>query len=150
MPGQRLIPADPASVIEVTFGPPLRRALALLAGAMASAVAGFYIPEFWALVAVLAFWGGRDLWLRRTLELQEDGLHYVAGFRRQFATWSSVVDVRVRQERHWLSFGQTLEIDLSDETLIVLSGTQLGADPDEVAATVDERWQQALRSAKRS
>ncbi len=150
MPGQRLIPAAPASVSEVTFGPPLRWALALLAGAMASAAAGFYIPEFWALVAVLAFWGGRDLWLRKTLELQEGGLQYVAGFRRQFATWGSVVDVRVRQERHWLSFGRTLEIDLSDETLIVLSGTQLGADPDEVAAIVDERWQQALRSAKRS
>jgi hypothetical protein len=149
MPGRRQIPTGRASVMQVTFGPPPRRALALLAGALASAAAALFIPEFWALVAVLGFWAARDAWFRRTLELQDEGFHYVAGFRREYATWVTVVDVRTRQERHWLTFGKTLEIDLSDETLIVLSGAQLGADADEVAAIVDERWQEALRSAKR-
>jgi hypothetical protein len=136
--------------MQVTFGPPPRRALALLAGALASAAAAFFIPEFWALVAVLGFWAGRDAWFRRTLELFDEGLRYVAGFRREYTVWDTVVDVRTRQERHWLSFGKTLEIDLSDDTLIVLSGQQLGADAEEVAALVEARWQQALRSAKRS
>jgi hypothetical protein len=136
--------------MQVTFGPPPRRALALLAGALASAAAAFFIPEFWALVAVLGFWAGRDAWFRRTLELFDEGLRYVAGFRREYTAWDTVVDVRTRQERHWLSFGKTLEIDLSDDTLIVLSGHQLGADAEEVAALVEARWQQALRSAKRS
>jgi hypothetical protein len=150
MPGRRRIPLGPVSVTQVTFGPPPRRAPALLAATLASAAAALFIPEFWALVVVLASWAGRDLWFRRTLELQEEGFHYVAGLRREYATWISVIDVRVRQERHWLSFGKTLEIDLADETLIVLSGAQLGTDPDEVAAIIDTRWQDALRSAKKS
>lgn len=136
--------------MQVTFGPPPRRAIALLAGALASAAAALYVPEFWALVAVLGCWAARDAWFRCTLELADDGFHYVAGLRRAYADWVAVVDVRTRQERHWLTFGKTLEIDLSDETLIVLSGTQLGADPEDVAAIVDERWREALRSAKRS
>ena len=103
-----------------------------------------------AFVAVLVLFAARDLWFRRTLELADDGFHYVAGLRREYATWVAVVDVRVRQERHWLSLGRTLEIDLSDDTLIVLSGAQLGADPDDVAAIVEARWNEALRSAKPS
>jgi hypothetical protein len=137
-------------VIDVTYGPPRRRALSLLAGALASIAAAFFIPEFGALAAVLALFAARDLWFRRTLELADDGLHYVTGLRREYATWVAVADVRVRQERHWLSFGRTLEIDLSDDTLIVLSGAQLGADPDDVAAIVEARWKEALRSAKPS
>ncbi len=135
---------------KVTFGPPRARALSLLAGALASIAAAFIIPEFWALAAVLGVVAVRDLRFRRTLELADDGFHYVAGLRRGYAAWLSVVDVRVRQERHWLSFGRTLEIDLDDETLVVLSGAQLGADPDDVAAIVDEHWQEALRSAQTS
>ena len=150
MPERPRIPTGRASVMQVTFGPPPRRALGLLAGAVASAAAAVFIPEFWALVAVLGCWAARDAWFRRTLELQDDGFRYVVGVRREHAAWDSIVDVRTRQERHWLSFGKTLEIDLSDETLIVLSGAQLGADPDEVAAIVEARWQDAVRSAKRS
>ncbi len=136
---------------QVTFGPPRARALSLLAGALASVAAAFFIPEFGALAAVLAFIGARDLWFRRTLILDEAGFDYVAGFHRAYATWVSVVDIRVREERHWLAFGRMLEIDLSDETLIVLSALQLGADADEVATVVEARWQDALRrSGKRS
>jgi hypothetical protein len=136
--------------MQVTFGPPPRRVFALLAGALASAAAAFFIPEFWALVAVLGFWAGRDAWFRRTLEMEDEGFHYVAAFHHHYATWLAVVDVSSRQERHWLSFGKTLEIDLADETLIVLSGLQLGTDPDDVATLVEARWQDAVRSAKRS
>jgi hypothetical protein len=147
---RRRIPTGPASVTQVTFGPPRARALSLIAGALASIAAALFIPEFGALAAVLAFIGVRDLWFRQTLTLEGAGFHYVAGLHRASATWVSVVDVRVREERHWLAFGKTLEIDLSDETLIVLSGLQLGADADEVATIVEARWQEALRSAKRS
>ena len=124
--------------------------MSLLAGALASIAASFVMPEFWALVAVLGFFGARALYFRQTLELEAAGFHYVAGFRREYADWFSVVDVRVRRERHWLSFGSTLEIDLVDDTLIVLSGAQLGADSEEVAAIVEARWQAALRSAQPS
>ncbi len=150
MPGWSRIPTVPVSVMHVTFGPPRARALSLLAGALASIAAAFFIPEFGALAAVLAFLGARDLWFRETLVLADEDFHYVAGSRRAFAQWVSVVDVRVREERHWLAFGKTLEIDLCDDTLIVLSGLQLGTDADEVAAIFEARWQEALRSAKRS
>lgn len=135
---------------KVTFGPPRARALSLVAGVLASVAAAFFIPEFGALAAVLAFFAARDLRFRRTLELDDEGFRYVAGLRQEYASWLSVDDVRVRQERHWLSFGKTLEIDLSDDTLIVLSSMQLGADAETVAPVVEERWQQALRSAQTS
>jgi hypothetical protein len=137
-------------VTKVTFGPPRARALSLVAGVLASVAAAFFIPEFGALAAVLAFLAARDLRFRRTLELDDEGFRYVAGLRQEYASWLSVDDVRVRQERHWLSFGKTLEIDLSDDTLIVLSSMQLGADAETVAPVVEERWQQALRSAQTS
>jgi hypothetical protein len=137
-------------VTNVTFGPPRARALSLVAGVLASVAAAFFIPEFGALAAVLAFLAARDLRFRRTLELDDEGFRYVAGLRQEYASWLSVDDVRVRQERHWLSFGKTLEIDLSDDTLIVLSSMQLGADAETVAPVVEERWQQALRSAQTS
>jgi hypothetical protein len=124
--------------------------MSLLAGMLACVAAGFFIPEFWALAVVLAFFAARDLRFRVTLSLHEDGFEYVAGLQRDFASWLSVTDVRVRQERHWLSFGKVLEIDLSDDTLIVLSGMQLGADAEEVAPVVEEVWQEALRSAQTS
>lgn len=148
MPGRPRIPTDPASLLSVTYGPPLWRAVALLAGALVSAAGALVIPEFWALTAVLGGLAVRDVWCRRALELTGDGFRYVVGLRHESAAWIDVVDVRVRQERHFLAFGRMLEIDLSDETLIVLSHAQLGADPDEVADAAEQQWQQALRSAK--
>lgn len=135
---------------KVTFGPPRARAIGLLSGVLASIAAAFFIPEFAALAVVLAFLAVRDLRFRTTLELGDEGFDYVAGFRRESANWLLVTDVRVRQERHWLSFGKVLEIDLSDDTLIVLSGMQLGVDAETVAPIVEERWQEALRSAQTS
>jgi PH (Pleckstrin Homology) domain-containing protein len=150
MPGRQQIPCGRASVRKVTFGPPRARAISLLAGVLASVAAAFFIPEFGALAVVLAFFAVRDLRFRTTLELDDEGFDYVAGFRRESASWLQVTDVRVRQERHWLSFGKVLEIDMSDDALIVLSGMQLGADAETVAPIVEERWQEALRSAQTS
>lgn len=117
----------------------------MLGGALACIVAAFFIPEFGAIAAVLLFFSLRDLWFRITLEVLDNGFSYVWGIRHEYANWLSVTDVRTRQERHWLAFGKTLEIDLDDDTLIVLSGAQLGADAETVARIVDDRWQAALR-----
>jgi hypothetical protein len=117
---------------------------------LASVAAAFFIPEFGALAVVLAFFAVRDLRFRTTLELDDEGFDYVAGFRRESASWLQVTDVRVRQERHWLSFGKVLEIDLSDDTLIVLSEMQLGAEAETVAPILEARWQDAIRSAQTS
>jgi hypothetical protein len=132
-------------VIHVTFGPPRARALSLLGGVAACVAAAFFIPEFGALAAVLLFFAVRDLWFPVVLVLEDDGFGYVAGVHHEYAEWLSVDDVRVREERHWLAFGKTLEIDLIDDTLIVLSSAQLGVDADKVASLVDARWREALR-----
>jgi hypothetical protein len=90
----------------------------------------------------------RDWRYRPALTLGEDGFSYVSGIRRESASWLQVEAVRVREERHFLAFGRTVEIDLSDDTLIVLSRAQLGTEPDEVAGEFERAWQRGVRSAK--
>jgi hypothetical protein len=138
------------NLASVSFGPPAWRPPALLLAALAATACGFLIPEVWALAVVLLGAAVRDWRCRPALVLGDEGFSYVSGLRRQAATWLVVEAVRVRQERHFLAFGRNLEIDLSDDTLIVLSRAQLGAEPDGVAAEVEKAWQRAVRSAKRS
>jgi hypothetical protein len=134
----------------VTFGTPAWRPAALIAGALVAAAGAIIIPPLWALVAVLLALSIRDLRCRPALTLGEEGFSYVSGLHRESAAWLQVAAIRVRQERHFLAFGRTVEIDLSDDTLIVLSRAQLGAEPDEVAAVLENAWQQAVRSASPS
>lgn len=139
-----------ASLREMTYGVSRQRVAAELAGAVLAVAGAFYILPLAALAAVLAILGVRDWWARPALTLEPGGLRYVVGLRREFAGWGLVESVRVRQERHFFAFGRNVEIDLSDDTLIVLSGSQLGYDPDEVAAAVERAWQEGVRSASTS
>ncbi len=120
----------------------------MLAAALAAGAGGFLVPELWALAVVLLAAAVRDWRCRPALALSTDGFTYVSGLRRHRASWLQVDGVRVRQERHFLSFGRTVEIDLTDDTLIVLSRAQLGAEPDDVAGELERAWQDAVRSAK--
>jgi hypothetical protein len=129
----------------MSYGPPLWRPIALLAAAAAAIAAGFVLPETFALAVVLLAASARDWWCRPALTVTPDGFRYVVGLRREFADWPLVEAVRVRQERHFLAFGRNVEVDLSDDTLIVLSQAQLAADPDEVAAVLEQSWRQAVR-----
>lgn len=130
----------------MSYGPPHRRLPAFLVAAAVCAGGAVFIPELWALVAVLLAAAGRDWWYRPALELSPEGFHYVDGLQKRFAAWNLVTAIRVRQERHLLVFATNLEIDLSDETLILLSRGQLGAEPDAVADAVESAWQQAVSS----
>ncbi len=132
----------------MTYGPPPWRPPTLLVAALAATAGGFLVPELWALAVVLLAAAIRDWRCRPALTLGADGFTYVSGLRRHSAPWLQVEAVRVRQERHFLSFGRTVEIDLWDDTLIVLSRAQLGAEPDDVAGEVERAWQHAVRSAK--
>jgi hypothetical protein len=134
----------------MTYGPPLWRPVALLAAALVSAAGALAVTPLWAFAAVLLAAAARDAWCRPALELTPDGFRYVVGMRREFAAWALVDAVRVRQERHFFAFGRMLEIDLSDDMLIVLSRAQLGAEPDVVAPVVESAWQEALRSGRPS
>ncbi len=126
------------------YGPPAWRPLALFAGALVAAATALAVTPVWALAAVLLAAAGRDAWGRPALTLQADGFRYLVGLRREFAAWHLVEAIRVHQERHFLAFGRNLEVDLTDDTLIVLSKIQLGADPDEVAAVLETAWRAAV------
>jgi hypothetical protein len=134
----------------MTYGPPRWRPVALLAAAMATAAGALAVAPLWAFAAVLLAAAARDAWCRPVLVLTAEGFSYVVGLRREFAAWTLIDAVRVRQERHFFAFGRNLEIDLSDDTLIVLSRTQLGAEPDDIAPVVESAWQEALRSERPS
>jgi hypothetical protein len=127
----------------MSFGPPLWRAFALLAAALVCAVGALFAAELWAVAAVLLVGAVRDAFSRPALRLDPQGFHYVVGLHREFAEWDLVDAVRVREERHFLAFGRVLEIDLRDDTLVVLSKLQLYASPDEVAAVVEAAWREA-------
>lgn len=131
----------------MTYGPPLRRPIALLVAAVAAAVAGaFLAPELWALAAVLLAASARDFWCRPALAFDSEGFTYVTGLRRASASWLLVTAIRVSRERHFLAFGSHVEIDLSDETLIVLSRAQLAAEPNDVAQALETAWHDKIRS----
>ena len=138
--------AAAVSLQQVTYGPPLWRPIALLVAALAAGAAALLVLPLWALAAVLLVAAARDWWCRPALVLDGEGFTYVTGLHREFASWSLLHAIRVRQERHFLAFGKHLEIDLSDETLIVLSKAQLAVEPDEVAAVLQAAWRQAVRS----
>ncbi len=127
----------------MSFGPPTWRPLALLIVGLAAVAGAFLVPPVGAFAAVVLLAAARDWWCQPALELTPSGFRYVAGLHRESVGWEAVDAVRVRHERHWLAFGRNLEIDLRDETLIVLSNLQLGRDPDEVAAAVERAWHTA-------
>jgi hypothetical protein len=124
----------------MSFGPPLWRPFALLACALIAAGLGFFVAELWAPAAVLLAAAVRDAISRPALVITPEGFQYVVGLGRNFAAWDHVEAVRVREERHFLAFGRNLEIDLSDETLVVLSQVQLAASPDRVAEVIEAGW----------
>jgi hypothetical protein len=128
----------------MSYGPPLWRAFAFFAVAVLAAVGAVFVPELWAFAAVLAVGGARDTFSRPALRLEPDGFHYVVGLHKEFAEWDLVDAIRVREERHFLAFGRVLEIDLSDDTLIVLSKLQLGVSPDAVVTSVEAAWRSAV------
>jgi hypothetical protein len=124
----------------MSYGPPLWRPFALLAAALVLGFGALFIPELWAPAAVLLAGAARDAFSRPALKLDADGFHYVVGLHKEFAAWDHVEAIRVREEKHFLAFGRVLEIDLRDETLVVLSKLQLAASPDEVAQAVERAW----------
>ena len=127
----------------MSFGPPLWRAFALLLAALLCGVGALFAPELWAAAAVLLAGAVRDAFSRPALRLDPLGLHYIAGLHKEFADWHLVEAIRVREEKHFLAFGRVLEIDLADETLVVLSKLQLYASPDDVAEVVEAAWRAA-------
>jgi hypothetical protein len=125
------------------YGPPLWRPFALLAAALVVGAGTLIVTVLWAPAAVLLASAVRDALSRPALVLTPEGFRYVVGLHRAFAPWDLVETVRVRQERHFLAFGRNLEIDLSDDTLVVLSKLQLGASPDDVAEVLETAWRSA-------
>ncbi len=125
------------------FGPPAWRPAAVLGAAVLAAALSPLTLVLLAPAAVLVAISIRDWATRPALMLSDEGLRYANGLGHAFTTWELVETVRVRQERHFLAFGRNLEIDLRDDTLIVLSQFQLAAPVDGVAAAVEDAWRRS-------
>jgi hypothetical protein len=90
-----------------------------------------------AVGAVLIGWAARDLIVPVRLSADTSGIVLVTGFaRRRHVAWPQVERVRVdRRERMGLR-SALLEIDTGD-SLHLLSEQELGADPEEVAQSLN-------------
>ncbi len=77
--------------------------------------------------------GLRDVLLRPTLALHDDGLDVVAGAHRRHVAWSELERTRVVTDRR----AALLELDLGD-TVVVLSRRRLGASPYRVLEAVEQ------------
>jgi hypothetical protein len=90
-----------------------------------------------AIGAVLTGWAARDLLVPVRLSADTSGIILVTGLaRRRHVAWPRVERVRVdRRERMGLR-NALLEIDTGD-SLHLLSAHELGADPEEVAESLN-------------
>lgn len=95
-----------------------------------------------AAVTTLALLGAAlfGLLARPRLTADSSGLTVRGPFRSRHAGWSGVRSIRLLRTRRLGVTGSLLELDLLDddgrERLVVLGRLDLGADPEEVAATL--------------
>jgi len=93
----------------------------------------------------LAVWAARDLIAPVRLAADPDGVMVVVGFaRRRRLAWSEIDRVRLDQRERLGLRAYLLEID-ADDSLYLFSQHDLGAQPDEVLAELEQ-----LRSRARS
>jgi len=111
-------------------------------------------PVQWVLAGAIAAgllgWALRDLLAPVRLAADPSGVTVVEGFaRRRWLSWAEIERVRVdRRERLGLATAM-LEVD-ADEALYLFSMHDLGADPHEVLAALEEfraQWHRAQESA---
>jgi len=80
----------------------------------------------------------RDRLARVRLAADHDGVTVVRGFaQRRRIPWSEIVAVRVEERSRYGRSARLLEID-TGERVHLLSGRELGADPADVVAALDE------------
>lgn len=130
---------------------PVTKALGAVAVLVLTVAFGGHDPVQWVIAGVaatgLAIWALRDVVRPVRLAADPDGLTVVAGLlARRHLAWDRIERVRVeRHTRRGLST-ELLEIDAGD-SLHLFSVHELGADPEEVAGTLNEL---ATRSATAS
>nr|WP_239520412.1 PH domain-containing protein [Blastococcus saxobsidens] len=95
-----------------------------------------------AAALLLLLLAARDLLVRPRLAAAEDGLEVRTLTGRRVLPWG-LLRVRVRTGRRWGTTVRTLELDTAagpddDGLLVVLGRWDLGTDPAEVAAALEE------------
>jgi Bacterial PH domain len=133
-----------AETIAMTWAVPTKYVVAEAAGAAAFLLAALFAGDGittvvgLACAAVLGVIAARDALLRPRLAAGPDGLRVVAGpAGRHALAWDQIERVSAGvQQRHGLR-SALLEIDTADR-LYVLSPRELGADPTDVARTVNQ------------
>ncbi|MBO3739461.1 PH domain-containing protein [Actinoplanes flavus] len=124
--------------------PALPAAKLITAVAVLALAAGFAgdDPGRWAAAgitaAVLVLWAVRDLMVRVRLAADGEGITVVTGVaRRRHVPWAKIERVRVDRTHRRMLRGVLLEIDAGD-AIYMLGANELGADPDDVAARLED------------
>ncbi len=91
--------------------------------------------------AAILFLAAVSLWaLRRRFTIDANGFVLRGVFSFRAVGWSQVVAVSAPDRRRRGMTSTSLEIDLEDECLVLLSRVELGQDPGEVARVVAATW----------
>lgn len=127
LPVTKLLGAVALVVLAVAFsdGDPVRLTLALVAA------------------AALTVWAVRDLIRPVRLAADADGVTLVAGFAaRRRLPWSRIERIRVDSRTHRGLRNELLEID-AGESLHLFGAHELGTDPEDVAAALNDLRERA-------
>jgi hypothetical protein len=129
-------------VSPVSFAASPRRVLGLAAGALAAGLAVIFVDRPGRILLVVVAAGllvesVRLAVLRPVLSVDAEGVQVRALARPQSYRWTEVGPVIPRTSRRLVTT-KTLDLDLG-ETLVVIPGYRLGADPADVAAAIEMR-----------
>jgi hypothetical protein len=138
------VTSSPASALTERYAPPFWQVgLCVLGAAVLGGLAFSLDPAGRLLVGVAALGllavAVLDAVRRPVLGVGPLGIEVTVGWSRRALPWAAVKEIRAGTISHSHRFvhQRTLEIDTIDE-LIMLSRRQLGRDPGEVAAAVEE------------
>lgn len=94
----------------------------------------------WSGVIVLALATLAAFSMRRRLRADEGGFQVRGPLGTRRYRWSQVVSIGAPSRRRRGLTSVSVEIELIDDTLIVLGRLELGAEPGAVADTLRDRW----------
>jgi hypothetical protein len=119
---------------------PVSKLMGAVAVLVLAAAFGDADPVRWAIAGVAAagllVWALRDLLAPVRLAADPTGVTVIAGFaRRRHLPWSAVERIRVDRRTHRGLRSEMLELD-AGEAIYLFSANDLGALPEEVAATL--------------
>lgn len=136
---------DPMTEPAVGFGPSRGLLLAGLAAGLAAAAGAALVIEptdrlvLAAVAAVLLGLAGVGLRIGRRLTVDAHGVVVRGATTSRTISWARILRVTAPSRRRMGIASTTLEIELTDDELLLFGRIDLGADPEQVAAALQAR-----------